>query len=149
MSRLQQRKQRRDIIYLRQGEAPAADYCWNLSVVMDYCVSRYAITESKIKIMLFAYSMESFLLSAFAEKMNRDAQKLWEKQMKDMVKDGWIKEELYSMGPDAEFYNKHEHSSQANGVSKRRWALSTKGRQFVSKFYQYLEGSRAMNPDVL
>ena len=144
-SRLQQKKQYRDIIYLRTNETPQADYLWNVSVVMDYCTSRYQLRESQIKLMLFIYSMESFLLEPMAKKMNRDPQKLWEKVMKDLVVSDYIYEQLFSNGPEKEFYATSEPSSRRNGVLKRRWALSTKGRQFVSKFYQYLEGTRNMN----
>tara|TARA_B110000503_G_C6791101_1_gene267294 strand:- start:16 stop:468 length:453 start_codon:yes stop_codon:yes gene_type:complete len=148
-SRLQHRKQGRDIIYLRQGDSPAADYLWNLSVVMDYCVSRYSLREAQIKLILHIYSMESFLLGPMAERYNRDSEKLWLKVMKDLVVREFIKEETYSHGPDEVFYADENYKSRRNGISKRRWTLSPKGRMFASKFYQYLEGTRSMDSSVL
>lgn len=145
--KLQQRKQFRDIIY--KADPPPADYLWNFSVVIDYCMKRYDLRESQIKLMLFVYSMESFLFKPMAQKMNRNPIKLWEKVARDLVERDFIKEELYSKGYKKEFYETYEPHTTTPGVMSRRWALSTKGRQFVSKFYQYLEGTRAMNPDVL
>lgn len=146
-SRLQQRKQKRDIIYLREKDAPAADYMWRYTQVIDYIKYKYDVNEAGLRFMLFVYSMESWKLNAVAQKMDRVPRVLWSKVVKPLVAAGYIKEEMYSKGPDDPFYanvNADTLESHKSGVNSRRWALSTEGRYLLSNFYKWLEGSQAM-----
>jgi UDP-N-acetylmuramoylalanine-D-glutamate ligase len=147
-SRLQQRKQKRDIIYLREADAPSADYMWRYGQVMDYVRAKYPVTEAQIKFMLFVYSMESWKLEAVCDKLNRDKRVLWQKVVRPLVEEGYVKEEMYSKGPDDPFYanvNADTFSSHKSGVIMRRWALSTEGRYLLSNFYKWLEGSQSFS----
>lgn len=140
MQRFNPRKKRREFHFLSEKYI-RRNYIKNLYLVFEDVKMNHNISRVHLEFMLYVYDYEFFTVKHIAEKLGRSKNKLYERTINPLKRNGYLEDAYHAKNVDAFVNAMFEERS----FNDNRITLSAKGRLLVQRVYRKLEGEETIN----